>query len=604
MPDTQPDPERVWLEQVYKKGARQLTVRAVVTGMLLGGVMCLSNLYVFLKTGWSLGVTLTACILAFGIFRFLRALRIVRAEFSILENNAMSSVASAAGFMTGGGNMSAVPALFLLTGTLPSTGALVVWLSVISFLGVFAAVPIKRQLVNIEQLPFPTGRATAETIESMHAGGKSEKGKWLFGSALIGVLTAWLRDAKVRWLPFHIPHNVSIFPFSIAGRPAADWTLSMEGSLILFAVGGLIDFRTGWSLLMGAVLTYGVAAPKLVAAGLVAEVKYKALVQWTLWPGAALLLSSGLLSFAFQWRSVGKSFSGLMALFRRDSRKDVDPLADVECPAWWFPLGFAILGPVVVYLMWALFNIPWWAGIVSLPLSVFMGVVAARVTGETDVTPTKALGPVTQLIYGIMVPKNVPAIVMGANVTGGVGLHAADLLTDLKSGYMLGANPRQQFIAQLFGVVAGAVVVVPAFRLLIPTPDLIGTPDFPAPSVQVWAGVSRAFAEGLAGLHPVARIATLVGFALGCALTLLDRFAPKTWKRFIPSASGLGIAMVVPGYNAISMFAGSALAELIKRTKPHVAEKTVVPVSSGFIAGESLMGILIAILVAVGWLPK
>ena len=95
-------------------------MRAVITGMLLGGVMCLSNLYIVLKTGWSLGVTLTACILAFGIFRFLRAIRVVRSDFGILENNAMSSVASAAGYMTGGGNMAAIPALFALTGALPA----------------------------------------------------------------------------------------------------------------------------------------------------------------------------------------------------------------------------------------------------------------------------------------------------------------------------------------------------------------------------------------------------------------------------------------------------------------------------------------------------
>ena len=71
-----------------------------------------------------------------------------------------------------------------------------------------------------------------------------------------------------------------------------------------------------------------------------------------------------------------------------------------------------------------------------------MGFVAARVTGETDVTPTKALGPVTQLVYGVITPGNLSGNIMRANVTGGVGLHAADLLTTLKTGWLLGANPR------------------------------------------------------------------------------------------------------------------------------------------------------------------
>src|SRR5262249_28316455 len=102
------DPEQHWLQHVYQRGARQLTVRAVVMGMLIGMVMCLSNLYVVLKTGWSMGVTVTACILAFGAFSALRAARLTSGEFTALENNAMGSVASAAGYMTGGGNMHAV----------------------------------------------------------------------------------------------------------------------------------------------------------------------------------------------------------------------------------------------------------------------------------------------------------------------------------------------------------------------------------------------------------------------------------------------------------------------------------------------------------------
>ena len=142
------DPERVWLRDVYKRGARQLTVRAVISGMLIGMLMCLSNLYVVLKTGWSLGVTVTACIIAFALFSLFSKVGLLKAQFSPLENNAMGSVASAAGYMTGGGNMAAVPALFVLTGAIPNTPALMAWFGVIAALGVFAAIPIKRQLIN------------------------------------------------------------------------------------------------------------------------------------------------------------------------------------------------------------------------------------------------------------------------------------------------------------------------------------------------------------------------------------------------------------------------------------------------------------------------
>ncbi|NUO53374.1 MAG: OPT/YSL family transporter [Polyangiaceae bacterium] len=604
------DPERVWLRDVYKPGVRQLTTRAVISGMVIGGVMCLSNLYVVLKTGWSLGVTVTACVLAYGAFRALSAARVVKGHFSILENNAMGSVASAAGYMTGGGNMAAIPALFMLTGALPSAPWLIMWFAVIAALGVFAAIPIKRQLINIEKLPFPTGIATAETLKSLHveendaAGDGKSKARWLFGSAAIGAIVAVLRDAKAAFIPFNLPGKI-FFPFSWGGHAAKDWSLALEGSFIYVGAGGIIGLRTcGW-MLVGAIGCYGFLAPWLVGEGVIQKVEYKTIVNATLWPAAALMLAHGLTAFSFQWRSVVKSFSGLAGLFRKQAATGTrDPLEEVECPSWWFPGGFLVLGPVVVFLMWFLFGIPGWAALIALPLSVVMGIVASRVTGETDVTPTKALGPATQLIYGAVLPGNLPANIMGANVTGGVGLHAADLLTDLKSGYLLGANPRQQFIAQLFGVVAGALVVVPVFRLLVPEASVLGGEEFPAPGVQVWAGVSKILVEGVSTMPSIVRWLTLVGAVLGLGLALIERWIPKSLSKYVPSAPGLSIALVVPGANAVTMCLGAVIAEATRKANPKLAARSVVAASSGLIAGESLLGIAVKGLVVAGVLDK
>jgi putative OPT family oligopeptide transporter len=592
------DPERRWLTDVYQRGARQLTVRAVVTGMLLGGVMCLSNLYIVLKTGWSFGVTITACILAFAIFRLLRAARLVRTDFGVLENNAMASVASAAGYMTGGGNMAALPALLMLGGARPGTLVMMVWLAVIAALGVFAAIPIKRQLINIEALPFPTGTATAETLRSLHGQGAGATGKarLLGGAALFGALIAFLRDARFAFLPFHLPAKLGL-PFTLRGRPAGDWTLGLDGSLLLVGAGALMSWKTGWSLLLGAVVGYGFVAPAMFDRGLVAAVSYREIVRFMVWPGAACLVASALLSFAFSWRSLARSFRGLGAALRRRAGT-ADPLAAVECPVWWFPAGFLVLSPLVVGLMRALFGIPLAAGIVAIPLAFVMGIVAARVTGETDTTPTKALGPVTQLCYGALLPGNLAANLMGANVTGGVGLHAADLLTDLKAGYLLGANPRQQAVAQLFGVLAGALMVVPVFNLLVPSADVLGTEALPAPSALVWAGVAKVLVTGSAAVPPEARWAALAGALAGVMMVLAERWAPPRVKSFIPSASGVGLALVLPGANSIAMFLGAFLAQLL-RWRPALAERVVLPVSSGLIAGESLMGIGLAILAAL-----
>ena len=603
------DPEQMWLESTYQPPAAgaQLTGRAVVTGMLIGGVMCLSNLYVFFKTGWSLGVTLTACILAFAVFKGMQATFDVK-PLGMLENNALTTVASGAGYMTGGGNMAAFGALLMVTTVRPDSLPLVAWFAVIAALGVFVAIPIKRQLINRENLAFPTGRATAETIRSLHAdaaagGDGTAKAKALVVAGAIAGWLAFLRDAKGAFMPFNLPASIPL-PLTLAGRALKDWTIAIKVEVVLLGAGALMSFRTAWSLLFSALLTYVFLAPALVADGIVTDVTYRDIVRWTLWPGAALLVTSGLTSFALDWRSVLRTFSGLAGLFGKKKADNTDVLKDIEAPAFWFPLALMVLGPVVVVLMSLLFQIPWYAGIIAVPLAVVMGFVAARVTGETDVTPTKALGPVTQLVFGVITPGNLSGNIMSANVTGGIGLHAADLLTTLKTGWLLGAHPRQQLYAQLFGVVAGAIVIVPAFNLLIPDPSVLGSEEWPAPSCLVWAGVSERLAGGLSGLHPTSLPAIAIGALLGVALALLEKWAPRKWVQLLPSPAGMGIAMVLPASNAIAMFFGASLAEIVRRAWPKLGERFTVPVASGLIAGESLVGIAIAALILMGVLSK
>jgi uncharacterized oligopeptide transporter (OPT) family protein len=190
---------------------------------------------------------------------------------------------------------------------------------------------------------------------------------------------------------------------------------------------------------------------------------------------------------------------------------------------------------------------------------------------------------------------------MSANVTGGIGLHAADLLTTLKTGWLLGAKPRHQLYAQLFGVAVGAVAIVPLFNLVIPDPKALGTSQWEAPSVIVWAGVSEAFAGGLDKLGTEARIAIAIAAVVGIVLSLLERYASPRLKPYVPSPYGLGLSLVLSASNSIMMFVGATITEVLRRRQQTGA---IVPIASGVIAGESLTGVLFAILKASGIVPK
>ncbi len=575
----------------------QLTARAVVAGMVLGGFLSLSNLYVALKTGWSIGVSITSAILAFAIFAILFRLKIVRKHFGMLENNIMQSTASAAGYMTGGGTVAAIPALMMITGETMGGWQMFFWISAIGMMGLVMSIPMKTQMINIEQLRFPTGIATAETLRALHgAEGSGGKGKanLLAWGGVAGAVVAFWRDAKFAWL-WNLPEKIKIPGVTLAGRPLADYTLSFEGSLIMVGAGAIMGFRAAWSMLLGALINYGVLAPWLYSQGVIdARLGYKHIVAWSVWFGSAMILTCGLTAFAFQYKTVLRAVDSVFKAFRGQV---VDEHGEV--PMLWFVIGMVLFTPVVVFLEWFLFGIKWWMGILSVVLGFFIAIVACRATGETDTTPTGALGKITQITFGVLDPGNVTTNLMTANVTGGVGLHAADMLTVLKSGWLLKADPKHQFWAQFFGVAAGSCFVVPAYRLLIPTADVLGTDKWPAPGAQTWKGVAELLAKGFHTLHPTAQWALFIGGALGVIFVLMEKWLPK-YRAYIPSATGLGLAFTTPGNNTISMFAGSLIALMLERRKPALAEKTVVPVSSGFIAGESLIGVLLAALVVLG----
>jgi putative OPT family oligopeptide transporter len=605
--DDEGEAARWWLANVYAgDDAVQLTPRAVITGMIIGGVMSISNLYVGLKTGWGLGVTITASIIAYAVFSVLE--KVVPAwrnrPFTTLENYTMSSAASAAGYMSSAGLVSALPALYLTTGRLMQWWEIMLWLGALSFLGVFMAIPLKRQLINIDQLPFPSGIATAETLKSMHtAGGEAVvKARSLFAAGIIGAIVAVWRDlfAAVKSLSaYAFPAELPFLPTAMGRDLLTRYTIGIEGSLIMLAAGAIMGLRVAASMLIGSIICFGIIGPILVEQGIV-QPGYKGIVSWVLWPATAMMVTSGLLSFALKWRTVLRAFGGLSGSLagifgrgRRHERID-DELAHIEVPASWFVLGVGLAGTACVVLGHFLFGITWWMGILAVLVTFLLSIVAARATGETDITPIGAMGKITQLLYGVIAPSNITTNLMTACITSGAASHAADLLTDLKSGYLLGGNPRKQTISQLFGVVAGTLISVPAYIFVVQSnPGRLGSAELPAPAAKVWEGVARLLAQGLHALPKGALVAIVVGAVLGVVLTLLEEFAPKKWKPWIPSTTGLGIAGVIPAFNSIAMFVGALVAWLVSRASPKAGETYTVPVSSGLIAGESLMGVAI-----------
>jgi uncharacterized oligopeptide transporter (OPT) family protein len=589
--------------------------------MILGGVLSLTNLYVGAKTGWTLGVGITSVILAFALYKILSSIGWGR-EFTVLENNCMQSIATAAGYMTAP-MISSLAAYMIVTDTVIPMYTTMVWIVALALLGVLFAFPLKRRFINDEQHPFPEGRAAGVVMDALHTGDAKEgllKAKIL---AIAGGAAAFLKLISSHELMTRVKLGVLTFPEyldtwfydlsarylswtpRILGTEVRELTVRPDTDFVMMAAGGLMGVRTGVSLMIGAVINYLVLAPWMIQRGDiegkvvegVVTFGFKPITTWALWGGVAVMTTASLFSFFARPQVLVSAFRGLLQRGGAGVRQDV--LRDIELPMQVFVIGIPLVGGLVVFLAHRFFGVEVWQGVVAIPLIFVFTLIAVNSTALTSITPTGALGKLTQLTYSVLAPKNITTNIASASITAEVASNASNLLMDIKPGYMLGAKPRQQAIGHVLGILAGAILSVPVFYLVFLKGDPQGliSEQYPMPAATVWEAVARLLTKGISELPVSAQWAALGGALLGIAMEGA-RLATK--GRFWISGVGVGLAFVIPFNTCFAMFLGSFLFWLAGRRwqnpttlRHQVFVKNLEPVCAGVIAGGALMGIAV-----------
>ena len=327
---TREQKDRWWLENIFRGNMAQLTMRAALTGFLLGGVLSATNLYIGAKTGWSLGVGVTSVIMSFVIFRTLAKIQLSK-DMTILENNAVQSIATAAGYMTGP-LISALMAYMFVTNAPMDWYKMLVWNIIASLLGVMVAFPMKRRFINDEQQPFPEGRACAVVLDSLYpdapAGGTKNmvngmpvtnaaqtagagvdagvfKAKALAYAALIGatfqILVAGgymailqisvLGTSRFKDAMWKIPERLDVWYYELAKKDPSYWVPNSKGvsfdqlgthlvfDLSMVGAGGLMGMRIASSVFIGMVANFLIVAPMMIASGQIVPKNWAAIVQ-------------------------------------------------------------------------------------------------------------------------------------------------------------------------------------------------------------------------------------------------------------------------------------------------------------------------------------
>ena len=585
----------------------QLTVRAVATGMLLGGVLSLCNIYSGLKIGFTTNMSIATTLLGFGLWRL--GGRVFRsAPFGLHENLINQTSGSAAASIAGAGLVAPIPALTMLTGRELGWAWLSVWALSVSVLGVLVGLGLRRRLIVHERLAFPYGVATAEMLREMYSQGREAIARLRTLLVSIGAAGTLKALVEIFRLPVvGLPGRWSLHG-SVAGS-AGLGTVSLknlgfglEPGVLMVGLGALIGMRACASLLLGALVAWGWLAPLALREGWVDPIHLPAdqmwftpLAGWTLWPGVALMVTAALTAFVISavqtWR---QARARRRELRHRAGEGGEAPATHVPRRA--FVWALVVVTVVSVILQTVLFDIRVYAAICAVLLTFALAVVAGRVTGETGIAPIGAMGKITQLAFAGLAPGNPTANLMSANVTGGAASQCSDMLHDLKTGHLLGAWPRHQATSQFFGVLAGAVCGSAGYLLLVPDPSRqLVTAQWPAPAVAQWKAVAELFSKGVAHLPPAAVSAALIAGGVGVALAVLEKGLGRRARNFVPSAPSLGLAFVLPAHYAISAFLGGVLAWILARRAQATAERFTVVIAAGLIAGESLVGVAFAL---------
>jgi OPT family oligopeptide transporter len=631
-----------WLRNVFRGDMPQLTLRSGLTGFLLGGVLAATALYIGGKTGIGIGVGLTSVILAFALFRAFSSAGLAR-DFTVLENNCTQSIATAAGYVVTP-LFSSLAAYMLITGRIIPWWQMMIWMVVVSIIGVLLAFPMKRRFINEDQAPFPEGRACGVVLDSLYTGSAAEgmaKARLLGATAAMAaawqaiVSDGWMKLLQFKLLrmdgwagmtePWTLHERLDTYYYQAAVR--AEWWipkilgtdlrvlgLRVTADVAMLGVGGLMGMAVATSCLLGAFVNFVVLAPLMIQAGDIAPriapsgavvplSRVEIVNQWSLWWGVTMMVVGALVSLAAK----PELFSAAFKSMRRDSTPRAagsDLLAGIEVPLWVSYVGVPVFSLLGAWVTHAFFGVPFLLALVSLPLIFVLTVICTNSMALTSWTPTGALSKITQFTMGAIDRSNPASNLLPAGMTAEIASNAANLLSDIKPGYMLGGKPRHQVIGHVLGILAGVLACVPLFFLLFVPADANGvrstativSDQFAMPAALQWKGVAEIIAKGLQGL-PASAVISMVVAALAAVLIEGAKIASR--GRFQLSAVAVGLGVVLPPESTLAMWVGAFIFWLLKNrhegapgTRGHrLWVDGADPICAGLISGAALMGI-------------
>lgn len=613
---------------MHNENLKELTVRGIILGALITVIFTASNVYLGLKVGVTFASSIPAAVISMAVLKFFK-------DSSILENNMVQTQASSAGTLSS--------VIFVLPGLLmmgywqdfPFWQTMLICAAG-GTLGVLFTIPLRRAMVVNSNLPYPEGVAAAEILKAgNHADGDSGVKDIAYGGVLAGLvafLTNGLRvmaDGASAWIQ--------------TGKAA--FQLPMGFSLALLGAGYLIGIVGGIAMLIGVILTWGVAVPYFTMSEDIAADASLIDSAMTVWKTKVRYIGVGTIGIAAIWTLLilmKPMIEGMVHSFRmlKGGQEASEHRIDIDLsPKTMIYILIATVALIVISLHHFIAAAPISPElsillvVVCTFLAVFIGFFVAAASGYmaglvgSSSSPISGIGIISVIVISLVLVSIGNASGLFETVDGQKFLTALTLFTasivittacisndnlqDLKTGLLVEATPWRQQVALIIGCFVGALVIAPVLEILyhaygfsgaLPRPDMDPSQALSAPQATLMTAISQGiFTNKLEWTY------ILTGVGLGAVLITIDAFLKKVSNKvFSLPVIAVWIGIYLPPSINTPVIVGAFLAWIMARHIAKLGNKEVSAkaerfgtlFSAGLIVGESLMGVILAFIIA------
>ena len=617
---------------MHNENLKELTVRGIILGALITVIFTASNVYLGLKVGMTFASSIPAAVISMAVLKFFK-------DSSILENNMVQTQASSAGTLSS--------VIFVLPGLLMMGywQEFPFWQTMLicaagGTLGVLFTIPLRRAMVVNSDLPYPEGVAAAEILKAgNHGEGDSGVKDIAYGgifAATVAFFTNGLRivaDGASAWVS--------------SGK--AMFQLPMGFSLALVGAGYLIGIVGGLAMLLGVALTWGIAVPYFTAHADIAADANMVDVAMMVWKTKVRFIGVGTIGIAAIWTLLilmKPMIEGMVHSFRMlkgNAGESVERIDIDLSPKTMIYILIATVALIVISLYHFIAAAPISPELAVLLvvvctfLAVFIGFFVAAASGYmaglvgSSSSPISGIGIISVIVISLVLVTIGNSAGLFETVDGQKFLTALTLFTasivlttatisndnlqDLKTGLLVHATPWRQQVALIIGCFVGALVIAPVLEILyhaygfsgaLPRPDMDPAQALSAPQATIMTTISQGiFSNKLEWTY------ILSGVGLGAVLIVIDAFLKKiSDKKIGLPVIAVGIGIYLPPSINMPVIIGAFLAWFITRHIANYAKRTgnkaVVAkaerfgtlFSAGLIVGESLMGVVLAFVIA------